>query len=430
MTRAHSRDADATPQKDRSAKKPAAKPKVPAHKWAFKPRFRARAFGWKSQPAVKRVDEAVREIKSAARRDPALGAEGAVLLLERLSPALEQVDSSSGSIGSAVGRALDALVPLISAAPVDLAVRRSWVERLWDAYLADEMPYIEQLGERWGELCASSELAAEWADRLLELLQRAWRDETPGAGYFKGSSVCLSSLFRAERYDELLAVLRLDTRSSWFNQRWRVKALAAQGHIDEALAFAESLRGPWTSTHDLAQLCEGILLACGRDDEAYRRFGVEANQANTHSATFRKLAERYPRRPAGELLADLVRSTPGDEGKWFAAAKDAGLYDEALALARRTPCDPKTLTRAARDFAATKPAFARDCGLLALHWLVLGYGYEITGADVLAAWTHAMAAAKNAGTEQATRDAVRAEVAREATSDRFVSRVLGRHLVA
>ena len=64
---------------------------------------------------------------------------------------------------------------------------------------------------------------------------------------------------------------------------------------------------------------------------------------------------------------------------WFAAAKEAGLYDEALALARRAPCDPKTLTRAARDLADQHPAFALDAGLLALHWLVQGYGYEITG---------------------------------------------------
>jgi hypothetical protein len=32
-----------------------------------------------------------------------------------------------------------------------------------------------------------------------------------------------------------------------------------------------------------------------------------------------------------------VKSTPGDEGKWFAAAKEAGLHDQALALASRTP---------------------------------------------------------------------------------------------
>src|SRR5438105_3438637 len=32
------------------------------YKWEFKPRFRRGAFGWRSQPAVKRVKEAVREI--------------------------------------------------------------------------------------------------------------------------------------------------------------------------------------------------------------------------------------------------------------------------------------------------------------------------------------------------------------------------------
>ncbi|MEO7134357.1 MAG: hypothetical protein ABI024_09055 [Vicinamibacterales bacterium] len=58
-----------------------------------------------------------------------------------------------------------------------------------------------------------------------------------------------------------------------------------------------------------------------------------------------------------------------------AAAKDARLFDEAIALANRTPCDPKTLTRAARDFAETKPEFAIEAGLAALRWLVNGYGY-------------------------------------------------------
>ena len=79
-----------------------AKPKKTSHSWAFKPRFRARAFGWKSQPAITRVKQAVSEISKAARTDPMLGAEGAILLIERLSPALAQIDSSSGAIGSAV----------------------------------------------------------------------------------------------------------------------------------------------------------------------------------------------------------------------------------------------------------------------------------------------------------------------------------------
>lgn len=34
------------------------------------------------------------------------------------------------------------------------------------------------------------------------------------------------------------------------------------------------------------------------------------------------------------------------------------IYLEALELANRSPCDPKTLTRAARDMAETEPLFA------------------------------------------------------------------------
>ena len=81
-------------------------PRPKKHKWTFAPRFRRNAFGWRSQPAAKRVREAVSEIKKAARKSPMLGAEGAVLFLERVSPALAHVDTSSGSIGSAVNRAI------------------------------------------------------------------------------------------------------------------------------------------------------------------------------------------------------------------------------------------------------------------------------------------------------------------------------------
>lgn len=98
-----------------------------------------------------------------------------------------------------------------------------------------------------------------------------------------------------------------------------------------------------------------------------------------------------------KILDDLVGSTPGQEGKWFAAAKDAGLYDEAIAVAQRTPCDPRTLTRAARDFAATNPRLAVEAGLAALRWIAAGYGYEITGVDVLAACSSTKAAARNGG---------------------------------
>jgi len=66
----------------------------------------------------------------------------------------------------------------------------------------------------------------------------------------------------------------------------------------------------------------------------------------THLATFRAVAKKYPRKAKSEVLADLVASMPGNEGKWFAAAGNVGPYDEPLAS--RAPCEPKTLTRAAR----------------------------------------------------------------------------------
>lgn len=87
---------------------------VEAYKWQFKPRFRLHAFGWKSQPAITRIKEAVSEIKKVAKKDPLLAAEGAVCFLERVSPAIEQVDGSSGSIGTAVNYSIESLVPIIA----------------------------------------------------------------------------------------------------------------------------------------------------------------------------------------------------------------------------------------------------------------------------------------------------------------------------
>ncbi|MCU7922778.1 MAG: hypothetical protein KZQ88_08765 [Candidatus Thiodiazotropha sp. (ex Dulcina madagascariensis)] len=84
-----------------------------------------------------------------------------------------------------------------------------------------------------------------------------------------------------------------------------------------------------------------------------------------------------------QILADLVATTPGEEGKWFAMAKDLKLYDLALELANRTPCDPKTLTRAARDYVDTELTFALVSAMAALRWLSEGWGYEVTSGDVM-----------------------------------------------
>jgi hypothetical protein len=396
------------------------------HKWTFAARFRRGAFGWRSQPAIKRVKEAVSEIRKSARKQPLLAAEGAVLLLEKLSPALEQVDSSSGAIGTAVNNAIGKLVPIIAAAPAADELREAWLERLWEAHQADQIPYIESLAEHWGELCASKEQACAWADRLLGITRMALNPDRSIGGHFHGTSACLSALFHSERYAEVVELLEVDT--IWPYKRWAVRALAAMGRKAEAVRYAQSCRSPWATDTDIDSLCEEVLLSSGLIDEAYARYGLTANRAGTYLAWFRAVAKKYPKKPAAEVLADLAGTTPGDEGKWFAAAKDAGLFDEALALATRSPCDPRTLTRAARDYADEEPAFAVGAGLLALHWLVQGHGYEITVADVQAAYSHTLKAAEHAGAAAATQEEIRRLVATEKTADRFVSRALGRDL--
>ena len=70
-------------------------------KWQFASRFKRNAFGWRSDAPIQRIKGALSEITKAARIDRVLAGEGAVLFLERASPALQQVDGSSGAIGSA-----------------------------------------------------------------------------------------------------------------------------------------------------------------------------------------------------------------------------------------------------------------------------------------------------------------------------------------
>lgn len=395
------------------------------HTWQFRTRFRKTAFGWKSQPAIQRVREAVSEIKQVARRDSLVAAEGAVLFLEKVSPALERVDSSSGAIGTAVNHAIATLVPIIAASGADGETHAQWLERLWDAYQDDDIPYIEQLGDHWGELCASKKMASEWADRLIGTCRLAWSNDPKLRDLFKGTTNCLSALLAAGRHDELLELLDTAPYDLWHYRKFGVQALAATGRKADAIRYAESGDAINVNPILIARTCEEILLSSGLAEEAYRRYALEANRATTYLAWFRAVAKKYPQRRPSEILHDLVAYTPGEEGKWFAAAKEARFFDEAIALANAGPCSPQTLTRAARDFAEKNPAFALEAGIAALRWLVEGYGYEITSLDVLNAHTYTMQAAEKLGRSDEIRQRIRDVVAQETSKDRFVTKVLG-----
>tara|TARA_R100000005_G_scaffold18672_2_gene7878 strand:- start:23674 stop:24888 length:1215 start_codon:yes stop_codon:yes gene_type:complete len=366
------------------------------HKWSFPARFRAGTYGWKSSKlACQRLREAVSEIKKVSKKEPVFGAEGAVRLVEKLWPALEHVDSSSGALGSAVNKTLDDLIPLIVKAPADAKIRNKWLERLWQAMEDDGVDYLGPVGDRWGELCESVETANQWAEELMPTLRSCWTDPNPG-NYFHGATACLSCLLVAGRYQDLLDLLGLDRKPFWHYRRYGVEALLAMGRKSEALKYAEASRGLNQPDSTIDQACEEILISSGLHDDAYRRYGLRAAQDNSYLARFRAVAKRYPMIAPEDILADLIKTTPGEEGKWFATAKDLKLYKLALQLADQSPCEPKTLTRAARDFLETEPEFALGAAMAALRWLNEGWGYEVKGIDVIDAYELALAAAERA----------------------------------
>lgn len=85
-------------------------------------------------------------------------------------------------------------------------------------------------------------------------------------------------------------------------------------------------------------------------------------------------------------------------------------------------------SRAARDFAEEYPAFAAEAGLAALRWIIHGYGYEITGADVWAAYSHTVKAAANVDGGQNIRHRILALIDNAGTHGGFVAAIIGREL--
>lgn len=372
------------------------RPMTAKHTWTFKSRLRARAFGWKgSHLACQRLKEAVTEIKKVARTDPVTAADGVVSLMERIWPAFQDIDTSSGALGDAVCWIQDELLPIAIEAPADRKTRDRWLDRLWQAIEDDGVEYLSVVQDRWGELCGSREVASYWADQFLALLRAAWSDPRPG-NYFRGTAVCLSSLLAAGRHQELLEVVALQRFPFWHDRKFGVQALVSEGRMDEALAYAEASRGLNQPDAAIDAACEKMLLDLGRVDEAYEKYALTANGSSTGLATFRAILKKYPGRDAKKILLDLATSS-GEPGRWFAAAKDAGFLDLALEFANTGRTDPRTLSRASRDLLQKDARFCLEVGRIAIERILEGYGYELTGIDVLEAFNHYMAAAQILG---------------------------------
>lgn len=360
------------------------------HKWKFTVKLRASAFGWRSsQLAARRLSEAVSEIRKVGRQDSVLAAEGAIRLIEKIWPAFQHIDTSSGMLGGAVNSAVHEVIEYPIQAEVDAAVREKWLERLWEAFQEDGVDYTMEVSDRWGELCGSDAVRQKWLNKLMPRLQASWLSHEP-VTYFRGESACLSCLLELGRFQELLDLLGDSYPHLWHRRRFGVTALVRMGRPEEAIRYAELSRGPYCSDWVIDRECEAILLSIGKRAEAYARYGFSANQKTTGLATFLAIAEKYPEKDPREILEGLIRLKPGAEGKWFATARQLGLLDVAVKLAQTAPCDPRTLNRAAKDLLSDHPAAARAIAMASLRWMCAGYGYELSGIDVYSACASAL----------------------------------------
>ena len=367
--------------------------------WQFKRKFRSNAYGWRASSfAIGRLKEAAAEIRSVAKSDPVAAGDGVVSLTERIWPAFQGIDTSSGALGAAVLHTVQELIPILTVAPADHATRGKWLERLFEAVQNDGVEYLAPLEDRWGEIAQYPDLIDAYADRMIGLVRRAW-DDHQTFQYVIGTSICLSCLLEGGRYTELQELLATRRMKFWSSHRFGAEALVRQGLWEAAIEFAEAARSSPNlgfSETSIDRFCEKLLIEHGRPDEAYRRYGLRAASATTNLAIFRSLVRSYPDRDHRRMLLDLIE-TRGNNGKWFAAAKDFGFFDIAVECAAAHGADPSTLIRAARDFCAKEPKFAATVALLALSSLLDGGGYDPSVSEVDDAAKHLLSASRQIG---------------------------------
>lgn len=365
--------------------------------WQFRRYLRTGAFGWKgSALACKRIGEAVSEIKRVAKIDPVDAGDGVVTFCERLWPALQHVDSSSGALGGAVFRALEALLPILIAAPAAAEIRAGWLERLDEAICEDGVDFLYQVRLEWGKVCAEPAFINARADRLLPMVRQMWA-ETESLDYSPQTAMCLSCLLEAGRGDELQALLATAPHRYWHEQAYGAEALRRQGESDAAIAFAEGCRTPQKYDDTaISAFCEQILLDAGRWEDAYARYGRFRREGHTYINQYRALAKKYPLLDTRRILQDLIEAS-ANPGDWFAAARTAGHLDIALACAQQGHVNPGTLATAANDAVVSAPDFAFAIALRALHLFLDGYGFDHRLAEMLKAADALVGAAQALG---------------------------------
>lgn len=371
------------------------------HKWKFISHFRREAYGWNgTAKASKRMKEAISEIKKVAKKDSVLAGEGVIELFYRLYPALMNIDSSSGALGTAMNKTIDSLTLILIKADWDMNTRGKQLDKLYQAITEDGWGTFDDLRDHWGEICVYPGLANLWADQLMDCTKDVLSSTNQ---YCSAVDMCLSCLVYAERYKELQELLRLDERHSWFHHKFWAMALVKQGKRQEAIDYAQyilSQQKTNKSEPEIDRFCESVLIDMGRIEEAYEKYGLKVPSYGTNLNIYRGICEKYPTIDRRRILLDLIGRS-GLKGKWFAAAKTAGQLDIALECAMTSDCDPDTLFRATRDFAEKEPQFALKVGIEAVMTYLTGSFYDpIEPIDIRIAFTKLMDAASKSNGQQ------------------------------
>jgi hypothetical protein len=339
--------------------------------WTFKKYFRREAYGWKgTAKASKRMAEAVSEIKKAAKKDSALAGEGAIELFGRLYPALMQIDSSSGALGTAMHNTIDSLIPFIIKADWDIITRAKQLDKLYEAIIEDGWGTFDGLRDYWGQICVYPELANIWADRLIDDVKKVFSKQ--GSSFFIGSDMCLSCLLYTKRYQELQTLLKTMSSPWWTYNKFWAMALVNKGKYDEALDYASDISLASRTNngqHEIDDFCESVLIKMGRIDEAYEKYGLKIPDYGTNLNIYRNLCKKYPTIDKRIILIDCI-AKKGSKGKWFASARHSGFFDLALECAKAYDADPKPLLNAADDLC--NPEYAVE----AIRAMLTGSFYE------------------------------------------------------
>lgn len=360
-------------------------PPTPKHAWTFARHFRAHAYGWKgSRLAAKRLREAVTEIRAVARKDAALGMEGAVLLVERFVAAVCNVDDSWGVLGTALNREFERLQPVLSAPSVEARWRRALLRRLLDAWHADEYGYLAILPEVFPRFVSTPEeardLIADFERRAEEHDRRAEQIQAVEFGWSYPATV---ERVARDAYRQMAAELELRflnpqralelalAHDFYDGGVTLARALLTQGRRDDAWAVLQAGLSDPRGLSRLQATWFTLLVEAGELEAAYET-GVRRLADRVTLEQFRRICKGLPDVDRARLAHDALALTPEHEkGRWFATLNSLALFDVAAELARDHEVAPETALRAATRFRGTQPVLAFESYVAAARGIAL-----------------------------------------------------------